>query len=233
MKKPLIGISAVASADEKDYIQRSAYAQAIWNAGGEVIFLPCNPDKSNVNQVVEILDGFLAPGGKDIDPNLYGEKKISECGKFRLLEDEYDMALIKEVVNHGKPVLGVCRGMQIINVLYGGSLYQDIFTQYSQEIIHTKVQEGEETYHTVMIEEDSYLAKVLGETKDVLVNTSHHQSVKDVAEGFRVIARAPDGTVEAMENEDASILCVQWHPERMQDMEMYQMLIKDFVDRCR
>ena len=207
------------------------YAQAVWGAGGEVIFLPCNPDKSNCGQIVRMLDGLLAPGGHDIDPELYGEKKIKECGRISRFEDEYDMEVIREAVNQGKPVLGICRGMQVINALYGGTLYQDLPTQYSDEIIHSRIQKDVENYHTADIEEDSYLAKVLGETKNVKVNSSHHQAVKDVAKGFKVTAKAPDGVIEAMENEDASILCVQWHPERMQ--EMYRRLMKDFVDKCR
>lgn len=233
MRKPVIGISAVTSSDEKAYTQRAAYAQAIWGAGGEAIFLPCNPDKSNVKQIVRMLDGLLAPGGHDIDPALYGEEMVEECGRIKLFEDEYDMELVKEAVKQGKPVMGICRGMQVINALYGGTLYQDIPTQYSEEIFHTRLHPMEENFHTVDIEQESYLAKVLGETKEVKVNTSHHQAVKDVADGFRVTAKAPDGIIEAIENEDASILCVQWHPERLQDMEIYQKLMKDFVDRCR
>ena len=233
MRKPVIGISAVTSLDEKAYTQRAAYAQAIWGAGGEAIFLPCNPDKSNVKQIVEMLDGLLAPGGHDVDPALYGEERMEECGRINLFEDEYDMELVKESVRQGKPVFAICRGMQVINVLYGGSLYQDIPVQYSEEILHTRVEPMEENYHTVIIEKNSYLAKVIRETEEVKVNTSHHQAVKDVAKGFRVTAKAADGIIEAIENEDASIVCVQWHPERLQDMEIYRNLIKDFVDKCR
>lgn len=232
MKKPVIGITAVASFDEKMHSQRVTYAQAVWAAGGEAILLPCNPDKSNCKNIVSMLDGLLVPGGHDVDPDLYGEEEIEECGKFTLYEDEYDMELVKEAVAQGKPVLGICRGMQIINVLYEGTLYQDIPTQYSKEMIHARIHPEEENYHTVTIEKESYLANVLGETENVTVNTSHHQAVKDIAEGFCVVAKAPDGTIEAMENEGASILCVQWHPERLQDMEIYRKLIRDFVDRC-
>lgn len=232
-RKPVIGITAVASFDEKMHSQRVTYAQAVWAAGGEAVLLPCNPDKSNCGQIVSMLDGLLAPGGHDIDPALFGEEVLDECGGFSRYEDEYDMELIKEAVKQGKPVLGICRGMQVINVLYGGTLYQDIPSQYSKELVHTRIHPVQENFHTVDIEEGSYLAKILGETRNVKVNSSHHQAVKDVAEGFKVTAKAPDGVIEAMENEDASILCVQWHPERMQDMEMYRKLMKDFVDRCR
>lgn len=233
IRKPVIGITAVASFDEKMHSQRVTYAQAIWEAGGEAILLPCNPDKSNCKQIVCMLDGLLAPGGHDIAPELYGEQIDEACGIYTLYEDDYDMELIKEAVSQKKPVFGICRGMQIINVLYGGTLYQDIPTQYSEELLHTRVTPDEENFHTVDIEKNSYLAKVLGVTEAVQVNTSHHQAVKDVAEGFVVTAKAPDGIIEAIENTDASVLCVQWHPERLQNMEIYQKLMKDFVNRCR
>lgn len=231
-RKPVIGISAVASFDEKMYAQRVPYAQAVWAAGGEAIFLPCNPDKSNCKQIVSMLDGLLAPGGHDMDPQLFGEEKIAECGTFTRYEDEYDMELIKEAVKQKKPVLAICRGMQVVNAFYGGTLYQDIPTQYSKEIVHARIEENVERFHTVTIDSDSYLAKVLGKTEEVTVNTSHHQAVKEVAKGFKVTAKAPDGTIEAMESEDASVLCVQWHPERLQDMEMYQRLLSGFIARC-
>ena len=233
IRKPVIGITAVASFDEKMHSQRVTYAQAIWEAGGEAILLPCNPDKSNCKQIVSMLDGLLAPGGHDIAPELYGGQVDEACGIYTLYEDDYDMELIKEAVSQKKPVFGICRGMQIINVLYGGTLYQDIPTQYSEELLHTRVTPDEENFHTVDIEKNSYLAKVLGVTEAVQVNTSHHQAVKDVAEGFVVTAKAPDGIIEAIENIDASVLCVQWHPERLQNMEIYQKLMKDFVNRCR
>ena len=230
-RKPVIGITAVSSFDEKMHAQRITYAQAIWAAGGEAILLPCNSDKSSCEQIVSMLDGLLAPGGHDIDPEFYGEKKIEQCGKISRYEDEYDMELVKETVKQGKPVLGICRGMQLINVLYGGSLYQDLPTQYSEELIHTRIHPENENFHTVQIEKESYLAKILGETEDVVVNSSHHQAVKEIAKGFRVTAKASDGTIEAMENEDASVLCVQWHPERMQDVKMWRKLIEKFVKR--
>ena len=231
--KPIIGITAVASFDEKMHSQRVTYAQAVWGVGGEAILLPCNSDKSNCGQIVNMLDGLLVPGGYDIDPELYGENIDEGCGLFNRSEDEYDMELIRQAVAQKKPVFAICRGMQIVNVLYGGTLYQDIPTQYAEKIVHTKIVPEEENFHTVNIEKDSYLAKVLGKTEEVKVNTSHHQAVKVVAKGFKVTAKASDGIIEAMENEDATILCVQWHPERLQDMEIYQKLMKDFMDRCK
>lgn len=233
MKKPIIGISAITAFDEKMHSQRVTYSEAIWNAGGEAILLPSNADKSNCAQIVSMLDGLLAPGGPDVDPELYHEKTLPECGKYIRYEDEYDMELIREAVKQGKPVFAICRGMQVVNVLYGGTLYQDIPSQVGTEMQHHRIVKDLEIYHEANLEPDSYLAKVLGEWKSIKVNSSHHQSVKDLAPGFKIVGRAPDGIVEAMENKDGSILCVQWHPERMQDMEIYRKLFFDFIDRCR
>ncbi len=233
MKKPIIGITAITAFDEAYHSQRVTYSQAVWNAGGEAILLPTNPDKRNCAQIVNMIDGLLVPGGPDIDPNLYHEAVLPACGKFCRYEDEYDMELIKETVKQGKPVLAICRGMQVINVLYGGTLYQDIPSQYETDIQHSRVVKDVEIYHTATLDKDSILANILGSWDNVKVNSSHHQSVKDLADGFKIVGKAPDGIVEAMENKDAPILCVQWHPERMQDKEMFRKLFADFIERCR
>lgn len=233
MRKPVIGISAVTAFSDRLHAQRVTYPQAIWAAGGEAILLPCNPDKSNCAQLVNMLDGLLVPGGADIDPDLYGEEKLDVCGSTFRFEDEYDMELIKEAVKQNKPILAICRGMQIMNVLYGGTLYQDIPSQYKTQQNHSMLEDGVENFHTADLAPDSHLAGILGAFKDIKVNTSHHQAVKDLAEGFKIVGRAPDGIPEAMENEDGSIICMQWHPERMQDMEMYRELFRYFVDKCR
>ena len=231
--KPIIGITSITAFDEGYHSQRVTYSQAIWNAGGEVILLPSNPDKSNCAQIVNMLDGLLVPGGPDIDPELYRNAKIDKCGTFCRYEDEYDMELIKEAVKQNKPILAICRGMQVVNVLYGGTLYQDIPSQYETDIQHQRIVKGVEIYHTATLDKDSRLAQILGAWKDVKVNSSHHQSVKELAEGFKITGKAPDGIAEAMENEDGSIICVQWHPERMQEEEMYRKLFADFIERCR
>ncbi|MBQ8603632.1 MAG: gamma-glutamyl-gamma-aminobutyrate hydrolase family protein [Oscillospiraceae bacterium] len=233
MKKPVIGITAVTAFNDKLHAQRVTYPEAVWAAGGEAVLLPCNSDKSNCAQIVSMLDGLLVPGGADVAPELYGEEKMDVCGSTFRFEDEYDMELIKEAVKQGKPILAICRGMQIMNVLYGGTLYQDIPTQYETQQNHSMLEGGVENYHTVALNPDSLLAKILGQHKDVKVNTSHHQAVKDLAEGFTITGRAPDGIPEAMENADGSIICMQWHPERMQDMEMYRNLFRYFIDKCR
>ena len=232
MKRPVIGITAVQAFGERIHAQRITYPHAVWAAGGEAIFLPCNTNTDNVEQIVSMLDGLLVPGGADIDPALYGEEVQPYCGAYYRHEDDYDIALIKEAVKQGKPILATCRGMQILNVLYGGTMYQDIPTQIPESKVDHSFGQPEEHLHPVTLEADSHLARILGST-EVIANTSHHQAVKDPCTALRFVGRAPDGVVEAMENEDGSIIGVQWHPERMQHMEIYRNLFKDFVDRCR
>ncbi len=231
MKKPVIGVSAVTAFNDRLYAQRVTYPQAIWAAGGEALLLPCNTDTSNVERIVNMLDGLLVPGGADIDPALYGEEKLPVCGATFRFEDDYDIALIKEAIRQGKPILATCRGMQILNVMFGGTMYQDIPSQIPSDVDHSFGQ-PEENYHDVTLEADSHLAKILGSTV-VKANTSHHQAVKDPCSALRIVGRAPDGVVEAMENEDGSIIGVQWHPERMQDMEIYRELFRVFVEKCK
>ncbi len=232
MKKPIIGISAVTAFNERLYSQRITYPDAIWNAGGIPILLPCALNSDTCEQIVSMLDGLLVPGGSDIDPALYGEEVQSVCGNFNRNEDEYDISLIKEAIKQDKPILATCRGLQIINVLFGGTLYQDIPTQYKTDIIHSMGENFTENYHLVNLDKSSKLADVLGSC-EVKANTSHHQCVKDLGHGLKIAGRAPDGIIEALENDDASIIAVQWHPERMQDMEMYRNLFKYFIDKCK
>ena len=232
MKKPLIGITAVTAFNDRYHQQRVTYPQAIWAAGGETVFLPTNTSTDNVEQIVGMLDGLLVPGGADVSTELYGEEKLPECGATFRFEDDYDIALINEAIKQGKPILCICRGMQIMNVAQGGTLYQDIVTMCPSYINHATGPNYKQNYHPVVIEADSHLAKILGAT-DVTANTAHHQAVKDLAPGFRVVAKAYDGTIEAMENEDGSIICTQWHPEGMQEMEMYREYFKAFIEKCK
>ena len=232
MKKPLIGISAVTAFNDRLHQQRVTYPQAIWAAGGETVFLPTNTSTDNVEQVVSMLDGLLVPGGADVSTELYGEEKLPECGATFRFEDDYDIALINEAIRQSKPILCICRGMQIMNVAQGGTLYQDIVTQCPSDVNHAMGPNYQQTYHPVVLEADSHLAKILGST-EVVANTAHHQAVKDVAPGFKVVGHALDGTIEAMENEDGSIICTQWHPEGMQGLEMYRKLFRVFIEKCK
>lgn len=154
-------------------------------------------------------DGLLLPGGGDVDPALYGEEDSGQCFGIDRTLDEEQLALLRAFVNAEKPVLGICRGMQLINVAFGGTLTQHLPTAET----HRWDEVAGDKAHPVLAEEGSVLAALYGQK--FVANSAHHQAVKDVAPGFRVTARAQDGVIEAMEDRTRHTLAVQFHPERM------------------
>ncbi len=230
MSKPIIGVAAHNIFNPTMYSQRITYPQAIENNGGTPVLLPCMPTTDNVASVVAMLDGLVVPGGADVDPSVYGEERQIYCGASSENDDTYEVALIKEAIKQGKPILAICRGMQLTNALMGGTLYQDIPLQHGVQQYHSMWPLGKENYHECTIDEGSYLATILG--TNPTINSSHHQAVKDLAPGFKIVGRAPDGIPEAMESEDGQIVCVQWHPERMQEFPEMKRLVADFVKKC-
>ena len=231
MKKPIIGVTSHNIFDPRMYAQRITYPQAIELNGGICILLPCLPTLDNVAEIVSHLDGVMMPGGADIEPSIYNEERKEYCGASSATDNDYEIAVYNEAKKQGKPVLAICRGMQLVNAVEGGTLYQDIPIEHGKEINHSMLPDGVENFHDVKLSADCRLAKILG--TEFTINTSHHQAVKDVAPGFEIVGTAPDGIPEAMENKDGSVICVQWHPERMQDREDMRNLIKDFIERCK
>ena len=170
-------------------------------------------DVPGTEKLLADVDLLLLIGGDDVDPARYGEPVLPECGSLEPQRDAFEWRLLDEAVRLGKPVMGICRGEQVINVYFGGTLYQDIPSQYDTTVCH-RAEGG--AFHAIEIERDSRLCKVLG-VAQAEVNSSHHQAVKDVAPGFRVTARSSDGIVEAIENETLPVAGVQFHPERLVD----------------
>jgi putative glutamine amidotransferase len=217
---PLIGIASLTS---------DSYIVAVREAGGIPIVLPnSGGGVEAIPHFLELLDGLLLPGGADIPPSEYGEEphetvEILDEDRF-LFEKELSRAWIEETE---KPLLGICLGGQWINVASGGSLVQDIPTEFG--ISHR------DRTHLVSIEVDSRLHEILGGA-EVEVNSSHHQAVKKLGENLRIVARCPDGVVEATETTDPDrfLIGVQWHPERMvEESEEQRKLMRAFVDAAR
>lgn len=193
----------------------SNYINSIIDNGGIPVVLPTTEDLSFVSEYAKMLDGLLIPGGEDVNPLLYNKDSMPEVTYMSMVKDEFEIALIKEFHKLGKPIMGICRGMQIINVAFGGNLIQDIPSQKHSSISHRQAIEiRSEPTHGIDIDKSSLLYKTLGR-ETMAVNSYHHQAVDKIAEGFRASAKAKDGIVEAMENEDGSIFAVQWHPECM------------------
>jgi putative glutamine amidotransferase len=219
-KSPFIGITADAGEinNRPSFFIYKAYTQAVEHAGGIPVLLA---GTAKTRELVERIDGLVITGGNfDISPALYGEQPIMD---LQIVPERtaFEAAVYLESLKRGIPVLGVCGGCQLINVIAGGSLYQDINAQMQTSLDHTKGSHG------VTVESNTMLRSILGQDRTT-VNTSHHQAVKTPGKDIIVSAKADDGIIEAVEHRDfPDVLGVQWHPERMgEDMQqIYKWLV--------
>jgi putative glutamine amidotransferase len=183
---------------------------------------------------VEIFDGLLLPGGADVDPTFFGEEPEWKVGGADYKMDRFEIGVIRAFYKAGKPIFGICRGIQVLNIALGGTVYQDLQTDNPAAYIrHSQGAFGAYPTHHVSVKEGSLLYHALGAS--AYVNSRHHQSIKKVAPGLTVTAKAPDGVIEGVESIDSDqVAAVQWHPENMwpEHPEM-RRLFEDFVDRVR
>lgn len=234
MLKPVIGMTAMFSDanGSRVYKINDTYVQAIIDAGGIPMILPSCSSIEEYVQFADHLDGYLIPGGADVSTLLYGEEPVRPVVYVRRADDEFEFAMIRKMAKLNKPVLGICRGCQVINVAFGGNLYQDIPSQIPNSNSHYQTAPRHEAFHNVDLVEGSRLAQIFGCT-NLQTNSFHHQSVRDAAPGFNIVGKARDGVVEAIEHESKYILGVQWHPEGMYPVhEVFRKLFKDFVNEA-
>ena len=210
-RRPLIGISA--SGAKGSSRLNATYTQAIAKAGGAPVIIPELSDPEALRSILDGLDGLVISGGADVNPLWYGESPRQALGGVEPARDLYELRLIKLATDRRMPVLGICRGLQLLNVAFGGSLYQDIPSQYPDHIGHNQDMPGAYGSHKAYIQAGTKLAEILGEDS-VAVNSFHHQSIKALAPIFKVAALAPDRVVEAIDAyPERPIFGVQWHPE--------------------
>jgi len=212
-EKPLIGITTVF--DEKRQVSEVdiSYVEAVLRNGGIPLVLPPIDSTEAVDRYVEELDGLVLVGGRDIPPSMYGQEPHETTEVLPERRTRFDSMLIAQWMACGKPVLGVCLGMQFTNVVMGGSMIQDIPSLIGADVNHKKV------YHRITIAPNSTLARLLG-AETAMVYSSHHQAVDRIGEGLTAVAHADDGVVEALERTDGGPgLFVQWHPEAMTDRD--------------
>ena len=231
--RPIIGITPEIAEDGKISLNY-AYTHAIEQAGGIPYVLPCTEDETLLDELVALCHGFCFSGGEDIEPARYGEEKLPQCGAQALRRDAFDFRLFKKALASGKPILGICRGGQLINVALGGTLWQDLPSQQPSELSHVQKEGAFEHSHNVSILPDTPLADILGKER-LTINSFHHQAVKDVAPGFSVMARCEDGIIEAIWNPNKRFLwAVQWHPEEIWKIEHSSAhIFQAFIDACK
>lgn len=212
MKKPIIGITPQLGEDGRQFCQAN-YLSCVTQAGGIPLLLPITENEEQMRRYLEICHGILFAGGPDIDPSLYGEAILPECGAVCAPRDAFELKFLPMALE--KPLLAICRGIQVLNVALGGTLYQDINSQFPVKALHRMSSPTDDTCHTVTVSERTILAELATE-KTYAVNSFHHQAAKDVGAGLVVSAVSEDGVIEGLEMPSAPfVVGVQWHPERL------------------
>lgn len=242
--KPLICVTAGGldrGGPELDFVN-TAYLRMVTENRGIPVIAPCrmlSPD--DLERIVDACDGLIVTGGPDIDPDIYGEEPFKGIGSFDPSRDAAEIALVKLAVAHRRPVLGICRGMQVVNVAFGGSLIQDIRSESDYAVDHYQRSARSICTHGVTFE-DSCI-RDLCKTDSVRVNSFHHQAVKKVGDGLVITGRAADGIAESLEHSlrckawdlipDYYVVAVQWHLEEVWDQQHMRPIISEFIQTCK
>ena len=232
-RKPIVGISCEVVKlkpyfSEFELAVDYRYIRAVIRAGGIPVMLPIHHDPRDVAKLVHLIDGLLIIGGADIHPSFYGERtrhKIKPMYRGRI---RFDMNLYRMAHRRRIPILAICYGMQLLNVIYGGTLYQDIQKQRRGAKSHRSKRNP---FHLVHLEEGSKLRNIFGK-KEFMVHSDHHQAVKRLGHFLRAVGYSPDWVVEAIEGPKDSI-AVQWHPERQERDAIQKRLFHYFINLCR
>ena len=242
MPRPLIGVTTqtlqaidgIPDGLPHSVVMNQRYYHAVASAGAAPVLVPLLDDLETLRAIYERTDGILIPGGVDVDPAAFGEKPHERLGRIDPARDRVEIQLVKWAVEDDKPLLGLCRGLQVINVALGGTLYQDLETEYPNGIKHDYFPNygfsRDHLAHDVVVEAGSRMRHALIDPA-VPVNSMHHQGIKALANGLSASALAPDGLIEAAESTNESyIVGVQWHPEVFELSDPSSgVLFRDFV----
>lgn len=237
--RPRIAIPADTLTEATNIIneRNAAYAprpliEAVTKSGGLPVIFP-SVDPKLIPDYLAMFDGVVFPGGSDVDPTFYGEEPHQKLGPTYFKRDQFEIALVRASIDAGKAIMGICRGMQVINVALGGTVFQDLSEDPRQTLKHSQDAPGNFPSHHVNAESGSRLFKLVG--KRPYVNSRHHQALNKVAAPLRVTARADDQIPEAVESvANDRILAVQWHPENMYKHYQYsQNLFADLINRAK
>ncbi len=239
-RKPIIGISSSVIVDEsgsfagykRAYVNKD-YVDAVVRAGGVPLIIPFTTNKEVIISQAQLIDGLILSGGHDVSPYNYGQEPSQKLGETFPERDTYEMILLEESKKRNIPILGICRGSQLINVAAGGTLYQDLSLIPGNILKHNQVNKPTLKTHLIKIGENSIISSFFG--KETMVNSFHHQAIDKVADDFKVVARANDGVVEAIEHKTYKFLvAVQWHPEMLAvECEKARELFAKFVEEAK
>lgn len=226
MRRPLIGITTYGRNEQGDFRLPAAYVDAVRDAGGFPILLP--PGERDPSEIMGLIDALIFAGGGDLDPSLYGAKPHPKIERVNAERDSFEISLARTALKGAKPVLGICRGMQLLNVAGGGTLIIDLPETVGSRVEH-RSEKGEPVKHTVLLEK-SRLAAILGKSV-VRVCSLHHQGLDKVATGWKIVGRSEDDLVEAMEREGHPwMIGVLWHPEMSTNDGVQGNLFADMVE---
>jgi putative glutamine amidotransferase len=232
---PLIGVTSYRNSREEDssitYVVSNPYIQSVIQAGGIPVVLTAATPLDRLTDLLARLDGVVLTGGSDIDPNRFNGRHHARIYEVDPLRDAFEISLVQQAAQSGLPFLAICRGIQVVNVALGGTLFTDIADQAPHPLRHDWYPNIPRSFlaHRVQVTAGSQLAEILG-GEDVGVNSLHHQAVELVAPGLKTTAQAPDGIVEAVELEGHPFgLGVQWHPESLQHLPEHRALFKALV----
>lgn len=233
-ERPAIGLVPLYDEEKESYWMLPGYMTGLEEAGAVPVMMPLTEDARVIERLVELFDGFLLTGGHDVDPAMYGEEPLKECGALCTPRDRMEKLLLLKALEADKPVFGICRGIQLLNVGLGGTLYQDLPSQHPSGVNHHMTAPYHQPAHEVFVEKETPLYRILG-TEKLEVNSYHHQAVKDLAPGLEAMAYAGDGLAEAVWMPGRRfVAAVQWHPEFSYKVnESSRRLFAAFVDACR
>jgi len=215
MSRPVIGITIDASERENNYESPCAYATSVERAGGLPVLIPYRSDIALVSEFVDLCAGILFTGGDDLDPAAFGESRHPKAVAVDPARETFERALLAEVERRRRPALGICMGSQLMNVYRGGTLIQFLPDEARAESIEHRNIENKSARHPARVDLTTHLGRAIGK-EDISVTTSHKQAVGKIGRGLRVIAIAPDGVIEGLEDPTFPLFAaVQWHPEKI------------------